>query len=680
MLIVLAILFATVQADCEEPKGCPNFLLPVSISGKCLLLLYTPQQTLKSQEWVTECSVPSWSLKVPVAIFDQEPAEPRHGTFNYYKACNVIAVFTEGINTLPPNALQIRRPMLTNDLIIIIDHLDVSQDGFSEESHLKSAITIIMDSLIYTKKLTVPENLLFQLNLPPDKGQNVSGPCSAFHSLTMHCPRPFYCFRKLPTRTSWHPSVTRLHGLTVFVMISHYAVLQRTQWDEVGTASLRDILLHRGISIDRIHSAEAKQISEMASKLNFTPVEISPGNYYKYSHNSYPRIPVLMLDFTLTTVFTAMEFSLRGSLFQTFLYCKDRKLADTNLLAVFNPFDLKLWLYLATSFATVCCLQVFASKISPWNAVMLILAPLVSQNVRRQGKRKAKELILLWNFSAILVSALYVGSIGSLLVVPVKHDRLKSFEDLVKNDYHIQMRGNYSSTYYIMSNPEGEDSLIRNNKHLISLAKSAELAPEDHQQYLKYLAKTRQTAAMNRVEAINNYLRYLRKYYGRSECLKGEELMFVAPVGNKFIPPYGELLRKTSDQFFEAGISQLYEGITERRRMEHDHSRLVPISKNGSTEGQDHSLDFSLDDPQGKITFYLALIGFAVGVIVACAEIAWNPVKCASQSVYECIKGRSSKACGAMRLFISHSCTLLRFNANNQEGEVIMVQAGCWQN
>ena len=227
-----------------------------------------------------------------------------------------------------------------------------------------------------------------------------------------------------------------------------------------------------------------------------------------------------------------------------------------------------------------------------------------------------------------------------------------------------------------MSNPEGEDSLIRNNKHLISLAKSADLAPENHQQFLKYLAKTRQTAAMNRVAAIDNYLRYLHKYYGRSECLKGEELMFVAHVGNKFIPPYGQLLRKTSDQFFEAGISQIYEGIAERRRMEYDDSRLVPVSHNGSTEGQNQSQDFSLDEPQGKITFYLALIGFALGVVVVGAEVAWNSIKCASKCMYECIKRRSSKAYGATRLFIAHSFILLRSHAKTQEGEVIMVQTG----
>ena len=46
--------------------------------------------------------------------------------------------------------------------------------------------------------------------------------------------------------------------------------------------------------------------------------------------------------------------------------------------------------------------------------------------------------------------------------------------------------------------------------------------------------------------------------------------MFVARIGNIYVSPYNELLRKTSDRLFESGISQLYGGITKRRRMEYD--------------------------------------------------------------------------------------------------------------
>ena len=152
--------------------------------------------------------------------------------------------------------------------------------------------------------------------------------------------------------------------------------------------------------------------------------------------------------------------------------------------------------------------------------------------------------------------------------------------------------------------------------------------------------------------------------------------MFVAPVGNTFMPPYSELLSKTSDQLFEAGISQLYERLTQLRRTQRDDSRLVPIYKNGSTEDQNRSLDFSVDDPQGKIAFYLALIGMGLGLIVVWTEMACNSIKCASTSVHECTKRWSSKAHGAIRLFIAHLFTPLRPKANHQEGEVIMVKTG----
>ena len=58
--------------------------------------------------------------------------------------------------------------------------------------------------------------------------------------------------------------------------------------------------------------------------------------------------------------------------------------------------------------------------------------------------------------------------------------------------------------------------------------------------------------------------------------------MLVARIVNAFIPPYNELLRKTSDKLFESGISQIYTGITIRRRMEYDGSKLIPLYRNRS--------------------------------------------------------------------------------------------------
>ena len=256
------------------------------------------------------------------------------------------------------------------------------------------------------------------------------------------------------------------------------------------------------------------------------------------------------------------------------------------------------------------------------------------------------------------------------MVVPARQDRLTSFKDLVKNDFRIQLRGNYSSTHRILTNFEGKDSLVRNNKHLMSLAKSAEFAPQDHHECLEHLGKTRKTVAMNTVAKVDNYLRYLHKYYSHSECLKGEELILVAKIANAFIPPYSELLRKTSDQLFESGISQMYRQITERRRTEYDDSRMFPVYQNRSSEGLKHSLDFSLDDPQGKITFYLALMGLGLGLIVIWAEMAWNPVKSASKYVYGCTKKASNKTYGATRSLIKQFLC----SNTNQEREVTIVQ------
>ena len=89
------------------------------------------------------------------------------------------------------------------------------------------------------------------------------------------------------------------------------------------------------------------------------------------------------------------------------------------------------------------------------------------------------------------------------------------------------------------------------------IALTADFAPKDHHEYLKHLANTRKTAAMNTVGKIENYLRYLQKYYAGSECVKAEELVLLARVYNFFIPPYSERLRKASDQLFESGISQM---------------------------------------------------------------------------------------------------------------------------
>ena len=126
LFTILAMLFAVVQADQDGSEGLNTLFLPVSISGKCLLVLYTPGQTLKSKEWITQLSTHSWSQDVPVAIFNQKPEPNRHGTFNCYKTCHVIAIFTEGINTLPKNALRLSKPMMKNDFVVITDHVHQS--------------------------------------------------------------------------------------------------------------------------------------------------------------------------------------------------------------------------------------------------------------------------------------------------------------------------------------------------------------------------------------------------------------------------------------------------------------------------------------------------------------------------------------------------------------------------
>ena len=124
---------------------------------------------------------------------------------------------------------------------------------------------------------------------------------------------------------------------------------------------------------------------------------------------------------------------------------------------------------------------------------------------------------------ALILTTLYVGSIKSLLLVPREEDRLKTFGDLVKEGYRIQMRGNRSSTYLLMQTYNGS----YRHKALTVLTEALETAPANHGQYLKRLATVRKTAAMNTVRKLDNYLRFIQNHYTDSECFKGEEIMFV---------------------------------------------------------------------------------------------------------------------------------------------------------
>ena len=97
------------------------------------------------------------------------------------------------------------------------------------------------------------------------------------------------------------------------------------------------------------------------------------------------------------------------------------------------------------------------------------------------------------------------------------------------------------------------------NKHLKSLANTAEIiAPEDQEQFLKHLPKKRKSVAVNTVSKLDNYLRFLQKHCAQSECLKGEELMFVNSIGSRFLPPNSELLKRICGGLFEAGITPVY--------------------------------------------------------------------------------------------------------------------------
>ena len=140
--------------------------------------------------------------------------------------------------------------------------------------------------------------------------------------------------------------------------------------------------------------------------------------------------------------------------------------------------------------------------------------------------------------------------------------------------------------------------------------------------------------------------------------------MFVIRKGDVFIPPYSHPLRRTSDQLFESGISQMYEGITNGWRIKYEDRRLMPAHRNVSADGKSPSSDFSLDDPQGKITCYLDLIGCGFGIIVLWAEIAWNPIKLAGKYIRHHARSSSSRAWHATGLFIK---SMLRVNANQEQ-------------
>ena len=89
---------------------------------------------------------------------------------------------------------------------------------------------------------------------------------------------------------------------------------------------------------------------------------------------------------------------------------------------------------------------------------------------------------------ALILSTLYVGSIQSLSVVPPRQDRLKTFDDLAREGYRIQIRGNESLEHSILVNMYKEiDSTFR-NRHMESLARTAEMASEDNSRFLEQLA------------------------------------------------------------------------------------------------------------------------------------------------------------------------------------------------
>ena len=217
-----------------------------------------------------------------------------------------------------------------------------------------------------------------------------------------------------------------------------------------------------------------------------------------------------------------------------------------------------------------------------------------------------------------------VDSIKRLLLVPRKQDMLKKFEDLVREGYRIQTRGDgrTSNMYNLVSmfKENNSDSDPTNtphrNKHLKSLEETVQVAPTDHGKFLRHLAGVRKTAAVNRVNEVDtSYLRLLHKYVVNSECLKGAELMFVFTSYTSLYPPNIELLRRTLDEFYEAGIGQIYERLKTKHEQEYQDYRLTSATRdqNVSSMSLTSSLDFSLKDPSGRLTVYLILIGFGLG-------------------------------------------------------------------
>ena len=330
--------------------------------------------------------------------------------------------------------------MFTDDFVIIIEQLRVSKETFSENLHLILVMKTIKEALIDTKLLTVPENFLFIID-QLDVNRNTSSRTLDLYWPRLICTHSYLCSQKIsaktpqlkisPTKTSWFAPVKKLDGYYVVFLSPQVQIKDGVQWKEIRVATLRDIWVHRGISMHPILSAQAKEISEMAAKLNFTLVETWRADYDK--HIYYASIPAVSMSTGVNGRTTGWGYSARGSLFQTFLYCTDKKLDSANLLAFLNPCGLKMWFRLAMSFLGLYCFVVFSRGAPPGYAVILILtSALVAQSVEKVGM-KGKELVLVWRFMAFLLSTLYICFIGSLLVVPVKHNRLKTFEDLVKN-------------------------------------------------------------------------------------------------------------------------------------------------------------------------------------------------------------------------------------------------------
>ena len=118
-------------------------------------------------------------------------------------------------------------------------------------------------------------------------------------------------------------------------------------------------------------------------------------------------------------------------------------------------------------------------------------------------------------------------------------------------------------------------------------------------------------------------------YYVNSECIQGEELIFVVHHGSIFAGPYTQLLKRKSGKLFESGISQMYDEIMKKRRIIFDNYWLAVGEQNvSSADLSSSSPDFSLRDPQGQITFYFTLIGLSVGILGFWLELASLFLEC----------------------------------------------------